>query len=491
VAEYTATIERGVRRSVLAYLVTGVVVVLLMMIFGLLMRLEQAKYISLGPMWFYQLMTVHGAGMVGIAALSGAGIMCHFLSQYVDLSPRIIVANLVLFLTGVAMILAGVFGGGFHGAWTFLYPLPSTTLGPWGTTSAALFMGGLLVIGVGFLLLHLDVARAVTSRYGSLARGLGWPYLFGRDKAEPPPAAVVASTMATIVNIIGLAVGASILVMMLVNLYVPSFKVDPLVAKNMIYFFGHVFINATIYMAVIAVYEILPRYTQRPWKTNKAFLASWTASTVMVLFIYPHHLLMDFAMPKWMLIMGHVIGYLNTFPILVVTGYGGLMIVYRSGIRWDMASKLLYLSLLGWSAGAMPAFIDGTISVNYIMHNTLWVPGHFHTYLMMGLVSMLFGFMYYIGKSGPNNGENVVDRIALWMFALAGFGFTLTFLYSGKMSAARRYAAHLPAWVPYDRLASVFASLIITAVVVFLVRFLWQLRYASDDAPRATLVRGG
>jgi len=34
-----------------------------------------------------------------------------------------------------------------------------------------------------------------------------------------------------------------------------------------------VFINATIYMAVIVVYEILPRYTGRPWKSNKALLA--------------------------------------------------------------------------------------------------------------------------------------------------------------------------------------------------------------------------
>ena len=104
--------------------------------------------------------------------------------------------------------------------------------------------------------------------------------------------------MVTIVNIIGLVVGASILTMMLVNLYVPGFAIDALLAKGMIYFFGHVFINATIYMAVIAVYEILPRYTQRPWKSNKVFLASWTASTLMVLFIFPHHLLMDFRLSE-------------------------------------------------------------------------------------------------------------------------------------------------------------------------------------------------
>ncbi len=482
-ADYEATIQHGTRKSVLAYIATSILTLLLMMVFGLLMRMEQAQFIEFGPMWFYQLLTLHGVGMVGVASIAGAAIMWHFLRQYVDLSERIFVANLVLFLAGVVMILASVLGGKFHGAWTFLYPLPTKSMGLWTPGAAVLFMTGLLVIGIGFVLLHLDILRAIIARYGSLARALGWPQLFGRVEGYGPPAAVVASTMASIVNIVGLVVGASIIMMMIVNAYVPGFTIEPLLAKNMIYFFGHVFINATIYMAVIAVYELLPRYTQRPWKSNRAFLGSWTASLLMVLFIYPHHLLMDFAMPRWMLIMGQVISYLNTFPILIVTGYGGLMIVYRSGIRWDMSTKLLFLSLFGWSAGAMPAFIDGTISVNYIMHNTMWVPGHFHTYLLLGMMTMLFGFMYHLANTREGADGGAIDRIALWGFAIATLGFTLSFLYSGKSSVARRYAAHLPEWVPYDRVASVFAALVITAVLVFVLRFLLRLPAASGSIP--------
>ncbi len=487
---YTKTIERGARPGVLAYTITAAAVLVLMMVFGVLMRMEQAQFIAMGPAWFYQLMTLHGAGMVGIAAIAGAAIMWHFLSQYVELSPRILVANLALFLAGVAMILVSVLGGGFHGGWTFLHPLPSRSMGLWSPDSAALFMGGLLVIGTGFVLLHLDIARALVVRYGSLGRALGWPQLFGRDGGDAPPPTVVASAMVTIVNLIGLVAGASILVMMIVNVYLPSFAIDALLAKNLIYFFGHVFINATIYMAVIAVYEVLPRYARRPWKANRVFLASWTASTLMVMFIYPHHLLMDFAMPKWMLVMGHVIGYLNTFPILLVTAYGGLMLVYRSGIRWDMASRLLFLSLFGWAAGAMPAFIDGTISVNYVMHNTMWVPGHFHTYLLLGMVTMLFGFMYHIGRPKRDGADGLLDRAALWVFAAATLGFTLSFLYSGKASVARRYAAHLPEWVPYDRVASVFAVLVVAAVLVFTVRFLTRLPTAASGPLPVGAARG-
>jgi cytochrome c oxidase subunit 1 len=487
---YVPTIDRGACGIVLASIAVAVVTLLLMMALGLLMRMEQAELIAMGPTWFYQLMTLHGAGMVGVAALTGAAIMWHFLSQHVDVSPRIFAANLVLFLIGVVMILASVLGGKFQGGWTFLFPLPTHAMGIWSNGAAALFMGGLLVIGVGFLLLHLDVGRAVMSRYGSLARGLGWPQLFGHDDGNAPPPAVVASTMVTIVNIAGLVAGAAILAMMIVNAYLPGFAIDALLAKNLIYFFGHVFINATIYMAVIAVYEILPRYTQRPWKANKVFLASWTASTLLVLFIFPHHLLMDFAMPKWMLIMGQVIGYMNTFPILVVTAYGGLMIVYRSGIRWDVAATLLFVSLLGWAAGTMPAFIDGTIQVNYVMHNTMWVPGHFHTYLLLGMITMVFGFMYYLTRAGQASADNTLDRLAAAVFVIATVGFALSFLYSGKASVARRYAAHLPEWVPYDRVAVVFAALVVAAVAVFVVRFLARLPVATRDLMRPSLPRG-
>lgn len=476
------------RRTVLTYLAVTGVVILLMMLLGLIMRLEQAELINIGLARFYEVLTVHGTGMVGIAALGSAAIMWYFLSRHVQLSTGILIANLVLFLIGVVMILGSVFLGGFAAGWTFLYPLPANAVGLWSVHAAALFLGGLLLVGTGFLLLHLDIARAILARYGSLGRALGWPQLFGTDDGKAPPPAVIASTMVLIVNILGITAGAIILVMSLVNLYQPGFTVDALFAKNLIYFFGHVFINATIYMAVIAVYEILPAYTGRPWKANKVFLAAWTASTVMVLIVYPHHLLMDFALPQWMAIMGQVISYTSGLPVLVVTAYGALMIVYRSGIRWDLTSGLLFLSAFGWAAGVIPAIVDATIPVNLVMHNTLWVPGHFHFYLLLGVASMVFGFMYYLATGGREAANSVIDRLAFWSFLVGSLGFVFMFLYSGRHSVPRRYAEHLPEWVPYDRIASLFVVLVIAAVLVFVLRFLASLRSAEKEDIRAAPV---
>jgi len=50
--------------------ITGVVI-LLMMLFGLIMRMTQGQMLPIEPNVFYQLMTAHGIGMVAIAGLGG------------------------------------------------------------------------------------------------------------------------------------------------------------------------------------------------------------------------------------------------------------------------------------------------------------------------------------------------------------------------------------------------------------------------------------
>ena len=473
--ESATAMTRSARVGVLTYLGIGALVYVLMMTLGLAMRATQATWLGIAPNYFYQIMTAHGAGMVGISGLAGAGVIWYFLRRYVELTTGILWANLAFFLSGVVLILAGIFLGGYAGGWTFLFPLPAKGLGAWGVPGAASFLSGLLSIGVGFLLLYLDFARAIIAKYGSIGRGLGWPQLFGKSDEEPPPAAVVAASMVLTVNIAGILAGAVVLVLILVNLFVPSFAVDPLLTKNLTYFFGHVFINATIYQAVVAVYEILPEYTRRPWKVNRVFLAAWTASTVMVIAVYPHHLLMDFVMPTWVLVMGQLFSYLGGFPILVVTGWGALTIVYRSGIQWNMASRLLFLSMFGWCVGVVPAVIDGTIAVNRVMHNTMWVPGHFHMYLIVGLVAMLFGFMYYLSNQTDRNG---IDRIAFWLYLVAGVGFSFGFLTSGMHSIPRRWAVHFPEWVSFSQTSSLFAAIVAVAASIFALRFLTSLKHA-------------
>lgn len=292
---------------------------------------------------------------------------------------------------------------------------------------------------------------------------------------------MVASTAVAIVNTLAIASGATVLVMSLVNLLSPSFRLDALLAKNLIYFFGHVFINATIYMAVIVVYEVLSRATGRPWKSSKPFLAAWTATTLMVLAVYPHHLFMDFVMPTWMLVMGQVLSYAAGFPVLVVTVVGTLSLVHRSGIKWNLVTSLLVLSVFGWGAGVIPAIIDGTIVVNLVMHNTLWVPGHFHFYLILGVVAMNLAFAVFVARGGILPERSGIDRLGFWLFTAGGLGLAFTFLYAGRLGVPRRYAVHAAEWVRSDRLGAIFAAVLTLAILLLAARVLARPKAAATS----------
>lgn len=447
--------------------ITGVVI-LLMMLFGLIMRMTQGQMLPIEPNVFYQLMTAHGIGMVAIAGLGGSAVMWHFLGKYVNLRAGFAWANLAFFLAGVVLVLGGIFIGGFAAAWTFLYPLPANSMGMWGKHAAAAYMGGVLLVGVGMLLFYLESARAIIQKYGSFAKALGWNFL--KNGQDAPPATVIASTVVTIINIIAILIGAVILSMMLINLYVPEIAINPLLAKNLIFLFGHVFINSTIYMAVIAVYEILPKYTGRTWKVYKPFVWAWSATCLMVLTVYPHHLLMDYAQPLWMHIMGQIISYTSSLPVLALTLTATLGTIYRSNIKWDLTSALLVLSIFGWSAGVIPAVIDGTITVNQVMHNTMWVPGHFHLYLLLGCVAMILAFINWIANKEQASGFSALEKAMLWTFACSAFAYALMFLLSGQTSVPRRWAVHLPEWLWYSQVASVFAAGVVLSAMAIVVR---------------------
>jgi len=456
------------------YLVAGILVFALMMIAGVLLRAAQGSaLIELSPNLFYQIMTLHGAGMVGAAGLAGLAVNWYFLSKYVSLSPRVLTLSFLLSLLAVVMIIGSILLGKFAGGWTFLYPLPAKSLGVWNNSASILYATGLLVLGVAFLIAYADMAIAISKRYGNLAKGLGLHMLFSTKPVDDShPTTVVASSMVIIVNMIAIAAGAVVLVLTIANLITPSIAPDALLMKHLIYFFGHVFINATIYSSITAVYEILPSYTNRPWKVSKPFLAAWFAATFMVMAVYPHHLLMDFAMPAWAAVMGQVISYTSGLPVLVITAFGGLMLVYRSGLRWDTTSSLLVLSLFGWAAGVVPAVIDGMIKVNMVMHNTLWVPGHFHFYLLLGLLPMILGFATYLTTQKKQGGTG---KLSVYVYTAGGLLLCLNFLLSGALSVPRRFAVHEANWQWLGNVGAVAGMLVLVGTLMLALPILLKL----------------
>ncbi len=171
------------------------------------------------------------------------------------------------------------------------------------------------------------------------------------------------------------------------------------------------------------------------------------------------------------MVIDQVVSWGAGFPVFLVTVYGALTNIYRARMRWTMPSRLLILAIFGWAAGIVPAILDGTIQINKVMHNSQWVPGHFHFYILLDVLPMALALMFHeIGRRAhvpPNSGG---DRLGFPVLFIGGLIFVFSFLDAGHLSVARRMARHLPGWTYGDKVGSVGAVLVILCMLYFAIR---------------------
>ena len=164
------------QRITRSWLVTSGLLLLGLALAGGAMRVAQA---SGGNLFtadvFYEVMSVHGSGMVAVGLMAGAAVLWYLMSDEIEVSVGVHRLVYLLTLTGMLSIVVAVMVFGYSSAWTFLYPLPEHPGSGVATASigAAGYMTGLALVVVGFLLWCADFLRAGLKRCGSLPRLLG------------------------------------------------------------------------------------------------------------------------------------------------------------------------------------------------------------------------------------------------------------------------------------------------------------------------------
>jgi cytochrome c oxidase subunit I len=465
---------------------TGLLLFAVLGLVGLTMRLTQAGTLDVSQRWFYRLLTVHGAGMLVGALLAMMGALWFVLRPTIELSlPRMLASYATIMLGTVAVVISAVVGG-FATGWTFLSPLPFHSAGQWSTWATVTFLVGMAFVGTGFFIYCLDVLSCTIGTYGGLKRTLGLDFLRDRDDAPPPPQAI-AATVVSLEGLLASAVGTTILLALIDRTIDAGAKIDALWAKNLTYFFGHTITNLIIYLAAGAIYVLVPLYCGRPWKTTKPIVVGWMATLVLVTTAYSHHLYMDFVQPRWAEFVSTIASFSAALPVAVVTIYTGMMLVWGSRYRWTLASTLLYLGFAGWAIGGTGAVIDSLIPVNFRFHNTLWVPAHFHTYLLLGVMLWAMAFLIHLlERAAGRVSSRTATVLAPAAMVLGGYGLVGMWYASGALGIPRRYAVHPPSTTSFSLAASIFA-------IIFAIGFLVLLAEAATlarDARRRHVASG-
>ncbi|HNP08505.1 MAG TPA: cbb3-type cytochrome c oxidase subunit I [Cyclobacteriaceae bacterium] len=458
------------RKITSVWILAVFVLFIVSIVLGILMRLNQGEIIKQNSVTFYTNMTTHGLTMIGIWFVAGMAAINYLMERYVKTSYTANMIALVLTVIGVLMFWATTFIGKFHAGWTFLYPLPFKVM--WATWATPLFLVSLTVLGLGWLIWSISLMTQILRKY-SISQAFAWQHFKKNPSVETPPFILIS--MITLVGVIACLLAAVVLIVLFFAEFFSngSFVNDALLMKNLTYFFGHTIANEMLYLGLAVIYELFSEVSGTPkWKTTWYVAVAWNCTLIFILTAFFHHLYMDFVQPEGFQIIGQLASYLASLPAAGVTVFSVLIAVYRTKIKWSLTNLLFFIGVAGWVIGGLGAVIDATISNNVVLHNTLWVPAHFHTYNAMGNVLFSIAFFYWFSTQFTENNikSEKLTMATLTILLIGGIGFLLAFYVGGADSVPRRYStypAEFTSAAPLAVIGAIFATIYLIAILIF------------------------
>ncbi len=449
------------RRLTLRYLLSATAILGVAGIFGVMMRDSQADVGRLPDAWFYALMTAHGLGaFVGWAAFAVMGLSYWVLAQVGfplrRLGSALAEATWWLMIAGVAGIVVTCVGFRYGGSWVFLYPISFHSAGVWGRWTAFFFSFSVLLVGLSIVTWCLSVldtvlgpalhavSKNVFNRLG-VAMGFGYaaPKRFATN-SRPVPYAVIPLTVIAVDMIIATLPLAILLVEMMIQSLTPSVHVDPLLAKNVLWWFGHPVVYLLLFPAVAVYYLLVPRYAGRQLVAGNVIAVAWAIAVTANVLVWAHHIYIDYP-------QGSPQAALNvamqpvTFSLTVVSAlslYSLFFTMYRSRFQWNAAATALFLGLVSWLLSGLSGVVNATIAFDAVIHNTLWIVGHFHQMALLNIGLVIIGATYawlpeLVDK--PLYSE-AMAKWHVWLTFLLATANSAVWLYQGLLGAPRRFA---------------------------------------------------
>jgi cytochrome c oxidase subunit 1 len=472
---------------VLRTILTSTVIFLVAGLLGGLLRQSQAGIDTLSPATWYAIMTAHGlAAFVGWAGFALMGISWWVLEESGFPLRRgglwLAEATYWTMVSGVAGVVATTLSMGFAGSWVFLYPLPFHGVGQWNELATGLFAASVLLVGISILawcgsILVTVLAPASHDRGGSLGARLGATLGFGyvsrrfATTTRPVPYAVIPLTVIAIDMIIATIPFAALLVEMIAQAIDPSISIDPLLAKGVLWWFGHPVVYLLLFPAVSVLYHLVPRYVGRPLVAGRLIVLAWLIAVVVNVIIGAHHMYLDFPSGSVQPLINTMMQPL-TFAIVTPSAlslYSLCATIWGAKVRWTVPMLFLFVAMCSWLVAGLQGVINATITLDLVVHNTLWIVGHFHNMALLNIGLVILAATYamlpaLLGRPWYS------ERLGRWHLALTtvgGYGSVIPWLIQGLDGAPRRWAVLPDRYATLTDVAIPFVALIFIGQALF------------------------
>jgi cytochrome c oxidase subunit 1 len=203
----------------------------------------------------------------------------------------------------------------------------------------------------------------------------------------------------------------------------PSAGGSPVLYQHVFWFFGHPEVYIMILPAMGIISEILPVFSRKPIFGYKAIAFSTIAIGFFSMLVWAHHMFtvgMSTPLNIWFMLISMVIAVPTGMKI-----FNWLATLWRGNLSFDTPMLFAVAFLSVFTFGGLTGIYLAAFPVDWQVHDTYFVVGHFHYVLFGGAVfAILGGLTYWWPKM---YGRMLDERLMKTTFWLTFVGFNLTF----------------------------------------------------------------
>lgn len=250
---------------------------------------------------------------------------------------------------------------------------------------------------------------------GSWTVGYGLYFTYGAWRRENPGVRTPFIALAALITMVlwqicTLGVAAEILLMLLPWSLGWIDGVDPLLGRTLFWFFGHPLVYFWLLPAYVSWYGMLPAQTNgKMFSEPLARLVFW----LFLLFSTPvgfHHQYTDPGIPAGWKFLHTVLTFgvgfpsmLTAFTVVASLELGARARGGKGYFRWmtklnwgDASYAAQNLAMILFVFGGIGGMINASYNLNLAVHNTTWIPGHFHLTVGSAVTLTFFGICYWL-----------------------------------------------------------------------------------------------
>jgi cytochrome c oxidase subunit 1 len=453
-------VDRAAEKLIKANAVVAIVFLAVGGLFGLLVALTRWPAVHFLPAdWFYLALTAHGLDVLLVWIIFFEMAVLYFASAVVLNSrlagPKWAWTGFGLMLVGAVTTNVAVLQGGSSVMFTSYVPMMAE---PHFYLGIILFAVGAL-IGCGVFFGTLVIAKRDKTYEGSV------------------PLVTFGALTAAIIAVFTIASGAIILIPTLLWSVGLVSHIDPLIYKTIWWAMGHSSQQINVAAHVAVWYAIAAMVFGAKPLSEKISRMAFLMYILFLQLASAHHLLAEPGLSsEWKIFNTSYAMYLAVLGSMIhgLSVPGAIEAAQRSrGLTkgmfewlrkapWDnpaFAGMFMSLVFFGF-IGGISGVVMGTEQINLIMHNTLYVPGHFHGTVVAG-TTLAFMAITYLLVPLIFRRELMMKKVARWqpyVFGIGVAGISIFMMGAGTLGVSRRHwdMTFADAVLPFDYPAAAY-----------------------------------